>query len=386
MVDRIGNTPIQGGFGNTQGIDGGAATVGGTKETKETKGAGLHGQLMTETVGKQNGVTGSTAPQLTPPTGKTNAGEIANSILNTLGNLSNDDPSKGLFILYQLLALLQRALNEMQQSMQVMRQAETNVAIANIQAEADTISSSAQWSLWLGIASGLIQIGASAFSIYGGVKGVSQTVKAKSTGEDLKLAQANLGTMKTDLGTLKTEMGNLNTEMGNMNTEMGTLKTELRELQAAEQPNAELITAKQQQITAKQTEIDAKQTQIDAKQTQIDAKQEEIMTKQLQMSGLKTKMDIHLSTANSTSTKYQAIGQGVGGVAQFTKAGADGVTGAKQADAKRIEAQTKTMEATANEVADLTKAIKDMLTAVLQLMQTVNRNEVDTNAQIMRGI
>ena len=55
-------------------------------------------------------------------------------------------------------------------------------------------------------------------------------------------------------------------------------------------------------------------------------------------------------------------------------------------DAKRIEAQTKTMEATANEVADLTKAIKDMLTAILQLMQAVNRNEVDTNAQIMRGI
>ena len=44
------------------------------------------------------------------------------------------------------------------------------------------------------------------------------------------------------------------------------------------------------------------------------------------------------------------------------------------------------MEATANEVADLTKAIKDMLTAILQLMQAVNRNEVDTNAQIMRGI
>ena len=121
--------------------------------------------------------------------GRTTAG-----ILNALGNLSNDDPSKGLFILYQLLALLQRALNEMQQSMQVMRQAETNVAIANIQAEADTISSSAQWSLRLGIASGLVQMGASAFSIYGGIRGVSQTMKAKSTGEQLKTAQAELAT------------------------------------------------------------------------------------------------------------------------------------------------------------------------------------------------
>lgn len=318
MVEGIGNKPIQGGFSNTQGIDGGT-NVGGTKETKETKetkGTGLRGQLMTETVEKKNGATVSTAPQLTPPAGNYNAAETANSILNVLGNLSNDDPSKGLFILYQLLALLQRALNEMQQSMQVMRQAETNVAIANIQAEADTISSSAQWSLWLGIASGLVQMGASAFSIYGGFKGVSQTMKAKSTGEQLKTAQAELATLK-----------------------------------AADAPDANAIAAKQ-----------------------------------LEMTGLKTKMDIHLSTANSISTKHQAIGQGVGSVAQFTKAGADGVAGAKQADAKRIEAQTKTMEATANEVADLTKAIKDMLTAILQLMQAVNRNEVDTNAQIMRGI
>jgi hypothetical protein len=318
MVEGIGNKPIQGGFSNTQGIDGGT-NVGGTKETKETKetkGTGLRGQLMTETVEKKNGATVSTAPQLTPPAGNYNAAETANSILNVLGNLSNDDPSKGLFILYQLLALLQRALNEMQQSMQVMRQAETNVAIANIQAEADTISSSAQWSLWLGIASGLVQMGASAFSIYGGIRGVSQTMKAKSTGEQLKTAQAELATLK-----------------------------------AADAPDANAIAAKQ-----------------------------------LEMTGLKTKMDIHLSTANSISTKHQAIGQGVGSVAQFTKAGADGVAGAKQADAKRIEAKTKTMEATANEVADLTKAIKDMLTAILQLMQAVNRNEVDTNAQIMRGI
>ena len=318
MVEGIGNKPIQGGFSNTQGIDGGT-NVGGTKETKETKetkGTGLRGQLMTETVEKKNGATVSTTPQLTPPAGNYNAAETANSILNALGNLSNDDPSKGLFILYQLLALLQKALNEMQQSMQVMRQAETNVAIANIQAEADTISSSAQWSLWLGIASGLVQMGASAFSIYGGFKGVSQTMKAKSTGEQLKTAQAELATLK-----------------------------------AADAPDANAIAAKQ-----------------------------------LEMTGLKTKMDIHLSTANSISTKHQAIGQGVGSVAQFTKAGADGVAGAKQADAKRIEAQTKTMEATANEVADLTKAIKDMLTAILQLMQAVNRNEVDTNAQIMRGI
>ena len=318
MVEGIGNKPIQGGFSNTQGIDGGT-NVGGTKETKETKetkGTGLRGQLMTETVEKKNGATVSTTPQLTPPAGNYNAAETANSILNVLGNLSNDDPSKGLFILYQLLALLQRALNEMQQSMQVMRQAETNVAIANIQAEADTISSSAQWSLWLGIASGLVQMGASAFSIYGGIRGVSQTMKAKSTGEQLKTAQAELATLK-----------------------------------AADAPDANAIAAKQ-----------------------------------LEMTGLKTKMDIHLSTANSISTKHQAIGQGVGSVAQFTKAGADGVAGAKQADAKRIEAQTKTMEATANEVADLTKAIKDMLTAILQLMQAVNRNEVDTNAQIMRGI
>ena len=316
MVDRIGNTPIQGGFGNTQGIDGGAATVGGTKETKETKGAGLHGQLMTETVGKQNGVTGSTAPQLTPPTGKTNAGEIANSILNTLGSLSTEEPGKGLFVLYQLLVLLQKALNEMQQSTQLMRQAETNIAIANIQSEADSMSSAASFAMWLGIISGIVQIGASAFSMVSGFRGVTNTAKAKATGEQLKTAQA-----------------------------------EMAQLKAAEQPNLQ-----------------------------------EIEAKQMQMTGLKIKMDMQLSSAQSISNRGQAIGQFIGAFAGVAKALGDGIAGGKQADAKRIEAQTKMMEAEASKTADLTKAVKDMLTAVLQLMQTVNRNEVDTNAQIMRGI
>ena len=168
MVEGIGNKPIQGSFGNTQGIDGGT-NVGGTKETKETKetkGTGLRGQLMTETVEKKNGATVSTTPQLTPPAGNYNAAETANSILNALGNLSNDDPSKGLFILYQLLALLQRALNEMQQSMQVMRQAETNLAIANIEAEAETMESAATFGLWMGVISSVVQIGASAGSLH----------------------------------------------------------------------------------------------------------------------------------------------------------------------------------------------------------------------------
>jgi hypothetical protein len=316
MVEGIGNKPIQGNFGNTQGIDGGTTNVGGTKETKETKGAGLHGQLKTEMVQKMQSTMGSSAPQLTPPTGKTNGGEIANSILNALGSLSTEEPGKGLFVLFQMLVLLQKALNEMQQSTQLMRQAETNIAIANIQAEADSMSSAASFAMWLGIISGIVQIGASAFSMVSGFKGVANTAKAKATGEQLKTAQA-----------------------------------EMAQLKAAEQPNIQDIEAKQ-----------------------------------MEMTGLKTKMDMQLSTAQSYSNRGQAIGQFIGAFAGVAKAIGDGIAGGKQADAKRIEAQTKMMEAEASKTADLTKSVKDMLTAVLQLMNAVAKNETDTNAQILRGI
>ena len=316
MVDGIGHKPIQGGYGNTPSIDGGAATVGGTKETKETQGPGLHGKLETETVQKMRNTMGTNAPQLTPPDSKTSTTGVAGSILNTIGSLSTDDAGKGLFVLYQLLVLLQKALNEMQQSTQLMRQAETNVAIANIQSEADTMQDAARFGLWMGVISGIVQIGASAFSMVSGFKGVANTNKAKTTGEQLKTAQA-----------------------------------QMTELQAAEHPNADQIKAKQ-----------------------------------MEMTGLKTKMDMQLSTAQSYSNRGQAIGQFIGSFAQFFKAIGDGVAGGKQADAKRIEAQTKMMEEEAAKTADLTKSVKDMLTAVLQLMNAVAKNETDTNAQILRGI
>ena len=385
MVEGIGNKPIQGGFGNTQGIDGGT-NVGGTKETKETKGVGLHGQLQMETLGKKAGITTSTTPQLTPPTGNYNAAGVANSILNTLGSLATEEPGKGLFVLYQLLVLLQKALNEMQQSTQLMRQAETNIAIANIQAEADTMESAASFALWMGVISGIVQIGSSLYGMASGFKGVANTAKAKATGEQLKTAQTNLGTLKTELGTLKTEMGTLNTEMGTLKTEMGTLKTELTTLQAADPPNVGEIAAKQQQITAKQEQITAKQAEIDTKQADIDTKQDAILAKQMEMTGLKTKMDMQLSTAQSLSNRGQAVSQLIGAGAGFIKTIGDGIASGKQADAKAIEGQIKMMEENASKTADLTKAVKDMLNAVLQLMQTVNRNEVDTTAQILRGI
>ncbi|MBR4902207.1 MAG: type III secretion system translocon subunit SctB [Victivallales bacterium] len=315
MVDGIGNKPIQGGYGSTPSIDGGAH-VGGTQETKETQGPGLHGQLKTEMVQKMQSTMGSSAPQLTPPAGKTDTTGVAGSILNTLGSLSIDDAGKGLFVLYQLLVLLQKALNEMQQSTQLIRQAETNVAMANIQSEADTMQDAATFGLWMGVISGIVQIGASAFSMVSGFKGVANTNKAKATGEQLKTAQA-----------------------------------QMTELQAAEHPNADQIKAKQ-----------------------------------MEMTGLKTKMDMQLSTAQSYSNRGQAIGQFIGSFAQFFKAIGDGVAGGKQADAKRIEAQTKMMEEEASKTADLTKSVKDMLTAVLQLMNAVAKNETDTNAQILRGI
>ena len=315
MVEGIGNKPIQGGYGNTPSIDG-RAHVGGTKETKETRGPGLHGKFETETVPKMRNIMGTNAPQLTPPDSKTSTTGVAGSILNTIGSLSTDDAGKGLFVLYQLLVLLQKALNEMQQSTQLMRQAETNVAIANIQSEADTMQDAARFGLWMGVISGIVQIGASAFSMVSGFKGVANTNKAKATGEQLKTAQA-----------------------------------QMTELQAAEHPNADQIKAKQ-----------------------------------MEMTGLKTKMDMQLSTAQSYSNRGQAIGQFIGSFAQFFKAIGDGVAGGKQADAKRIEAQTKMMEEEAAKTADLTKSVKDMLTAVLQLMNAVAKNETDTNAQILRGI
>jgi iron complex transport system substrate-binding protein len=67
--------------------------------------------------------------------------------------------------------------------------------------------------------------------MYSGFKGVTNTLKAKATGEQLKTAQTDMAALKTELGTQKTEMGTLKTEMG-------TLKSELSTLQGAEAPDA----------------------------------------------------------------------------------------------------------------------------------------------------
>ncbi|MBO7620350.1 MAG: type III secretion system translocon subunit SctB [Victivallales bacterium] len=390
MVEGIGNHRIiPGGSGTPPKDIRGGTGVGGAKETteaQETKGAGLLGQLKTETVGKKEGVTGSTAPQLTAPAGNYKATETANNILNTLGKLDSADMGKGLFVLLQILQLLQKAMNEMQQSMQVMRQAETNLAIANIEAEAENMESAATFGLWMGVISSVVQIGASAGSMISGFKGVTNTMKAKATGEQLKTAQTEMTTLKENMGTFKTEMRNLNTEMGTLKNDMAALKTELATLQGAEAPNQELIAAKQQQITNKQTDINAKQQQIDGKQQQIDEKQAEIDMKQMEMMGLKAKMDMQLSTAQSQANKGQGISQFVGSFAGLAKAIGDGITGGMQADAKRIEAQLKQVEASAEQTGKITQSVKDMLSTLLNLMKSVSQTESEATAQILRGI
>ncbi|MBR3649063.1 MAG: hypothetical protein IKN52_02325, partial [Victivallales bacterium] len=337
MVEGIGkrpDMPIQGGMnpGNIGGATGEKAA--GMKELKNDKG-------LTETqLAKTNSLFGAGAPDLEKPSGATaNTKDVADQIINALGQLNSADSGKGLFVLFQILQMLQEALNKMQQSMQVMRQAETNVAIAQIESEAQTMKDAAEFGLVLGIISGIVQIGASAFSMYSGFKGVTNTLKAKATGEQLKTAQTDMATLKTELGTQKTEMGTLKTEMG-------TLKSELTTLQGAEAPDANAI-------AAKQTEINTKQAEITTKQQAIDTKQGEIADKQFEMMGMKTKMDMQLSTAQSESNKGQAIGQFIGAIGGFAKTIGDGIASSKQADAKRIEGQIKQMEEGASKTADL---------------------------------
>ena len=316
MVESLRNNPIPNGY-NTGGV-GGGGNVNGAQNTQETERSGLNDQLKTEKVNKkQNPQVTSKGPQLDPPAGgSNNTQEIADSIITKLGKLTTDDAGKGLFVLYQLLVLLQKAMNEMQKSMQVMRQAETNVVIANIEAEANEMESAAKFGLWMGVISGIVQIGASAFSMAGGIKGAMS---------------ANKGTK--------------------MDTQIKSAQQELNTLKAAPEPDAAAIKAKQAEIKSMQKA-----------------------------------QGILMKAGEARAGRVQSIGQFIGSFAQFFKAIGDGMAGIKQADAKRIEGQMKQMEEDANKTNDLTKSVKDLLSAVLQLMQAVNRNEIDTNAQIFRGI
>ena len=384
MVEGIGNkvhTPILGNadLGGVGGADK-TGMKGNVQDPKNDKG-------LTETQqAKTNSILGGSTPEIDKPNGKNNTKEIADQIINTLGKLDSADMGKGLFVLLQVIQLLQKAMNEMQQSMQVMRQAETNLAIANIEAEAETMESAATFGLWMGVISSVVQIGASAGSMISGFKGVTNTMKAKASGEQLKTAQENMTTLKTELGTYKTEMGNLKTELRDLNTQMGELNTQMTELRAAQPPNQEAIAQKQGEIDAKQGEINTKQGQIDAKQTQIDNKQAEIDAQQMVMMGLKAKMDMQLSTAQSRANKGQAISQFVGSFAGLAKAIGDGITGGMQADAKRIEGQIKQVEASVEQTGKITQSVKDMLSALLNLMKNVSQTEAEATAQIFRGI
>ncbi len=316
MVEGIrNNSPIPGGYGN---IDGGG-NVNGAQGTQKTESSGLNGQLTTTGKVSKNRSTMNTSngPQLDPPAGgSNNTTEVASSIINKLGKLSTDDPGKGLFVLYKLLVLLQQAMNEMQKSMQVMRQAETNVVIANIEAEANEMEDAARFGMIMGIISGIVQIGASAVSMAGGIKSAMSANKAMKMDTDIKGAQQGLN-----------------------------------ELKAAPEPDAAAIKAKKAEIA-----------------------------------DMQRSQGILMKVGEARASRVQSIGQFVGSFAQFFKAIGDGIAGMKQADAKRIEGQIKQMEEDANKTNDLTKSVKDLLTAVLQLMQAVNRNEIDTNAQIFSGI
>ena len=384
MVEGIGNkahTPILGNadLGGVGGADK-TGMKGNVQDPKNDKG-------LTETQQtKTSSILGGSTPEIDKPNGKNNTKEIADQLINTLGKLDSADMGKGLFVLLQVIQLLQKAMNEMQQSMQVMRQAETNLAIANIEAEAETMESAATFGLWMGVISSVVQIGASAGSMISGFKGVTNTMKAKASGEQLKTAQENMTTLKTELGTYKTEMGNLKTELRDLNTQMGELNTQMTELRAANPPNPEAIAAKQGEINTKQGQIDGKQGEINAKQTQIDGKEAEIDAQQMVMMGLKAKMDMQLSTAQSRANKGQAISQFVGSFAGLAKAIGDGVTGGMQADAKRIEAQIKQVEASVEQTGKITQSVKDMLSALLSLMKNVSQTEAEATAQIFRGI
>ena len=317
MVEGIGHKPTIGGYGSTGGV-GGDQNVSQTQGKPHPQGTRFNDQFKTERFSKIESTSGAgNTPQIDFPTvGSSNTQEIADSIIDKLGKLSTDDAGKGLFVLYKLLTLLQEAMNEMQKSMQVMRQAETNVVIANIESEANEMEDAAKFGLWMGVISGIVQIGASAFSMAGGIKGAASAGKGLQTGHQMKVTQQELTAMKAN----------------------------------------------------------------------PQAKQADIEIKQLEYGGLKAKLDITTNAAQTRAARVQSIGQFIGSFAQFFKAIGDGISGIKQADAKRIEGQIKQMEEDASKTADLTKSIKDMITALLQLMQTVNRNEIDTNAQIFRGI
>ena len=104
------------------------------------------------------------------------------------------------------------------------------------------------------------------------------------------------------------------------------------------------------------------------------------------MMGLKAKMDMQLSTAQAQSNKSQGISQFVGSFAGLAKAIGDGITGSMQSDAKRIEAQLKQVEASAEQTGKITQSVKDMLSTLLNLMKSVSQAESEATAQILRGI
>lgn len=319
MVEGIGHKSLIGGHGIIPGLEGGV-TTNSARETTGTQRTEPHGNLETEKVQKAQKATETDIPQLPPPDIKTSTTGVADSIVSTIGNPSINDSSKGLFVLYQLLVLLQKAMNEMQQSTQLMRQAQTNVAIANIQAQADEMESSARFALVFGIVSAAIQIGSSAISMGMGIKSAASTAKGMKINNDLKTANSDLKAMQAKKG----------------------------------EPDVEAMNAKRQQI-------------------------KDLVAAKREFAADKPGFDSRMARAKS-------VADFVGSFSSFFKAIGDGMSGVMQADARRMEAQTKMMEEDANKTADLTKSVKDLLTAVLQLMQAVNRNEVDTNAQIFRGI
>ena len=316
MVQSIGKNPHQ--MGGTP-ITGGVST-GQTKEVKGSGGLQLDEQPAGfQAVSKKKlALVGGASPELETPT-TTSSGndmvETANSIRNVLGSLSSDG-SKGYFVLLQILMLLQDAVNEMQQTMQVMRQAETNIAIANIEAEAATMESAAKFGMVLGIISSAVQIAGSAFSMAGGIKAAASSTKTLQTGNQMKTTQ--------------------------------------------------------QELTALKANPDAKPADIEAKQ--------------MQYNGLRAKLDITTNVGQTRAARVQAIGQFIGSFASLAKTFGDGMAGLKQADAKRIEGQVKLMDEQAAKTGELVKGVKDMLSAILNLMNSVAKNESDTNAQVMNRI
>ncbi len=314
MVQGIGNKPDLSVF---SGLTGGVQDGGSISKTKETTAKdGLRGLFSNEVVRKGASALTNGTPELENPTSKDSSTEIASEILSKLSKLTTADSGKGFYILIAILQLLQKAMNEMQKSMQVMRQAETNIAIANIEAEAAEMESAAKFAMWLGIASSAIQITGAAFSMAGGIKGVTSAAKGIETGKQMKATQQELTTLKAN----------------------------------PEAPKAD------------------------------------IEVKQMEYAGLKAKLDITTADGQARAARVQAVGQFIGSFAQLAKGIGDGVAGTMQSDAKRIEAQAKQMEESATKTADLVKGAKEMLTNLLNLMNSVAKNESETTAQILRGI